>query len=295
MPFFYRSTDPTAYARELQRLSNEGSGADRFIKPEFTVFRPTPGSNTVRILPCSWDRKPYPHWSLRISKHDGIGPGKRSAVLCPYHTDRKHERCPICEDLQHLSEDEAQGLVARHRSLVWIIDRSHEEKGPQIWDITQRTETSELFNLMKDIDTGETVRIDHPETGRDIVFERTGEGIGTRYGSYRLRNRSNLVAEGHLEYITSHPLPSVLIWRDYNEIKAIYTGVGPDTDTRQRRLDIDDEPVPQREPLSAPANGGWPDEEPPFDTEEEEPPPLKPVVRTGKERASELLRRRKQI
>lgn len=293
MAFVYRSTDPKAYARELQRLANESAGADRFIKPEFTVFRPAPGSNTVRILPCSWDRKPHPHWSLRISKHDGIGPGKRSAVLCPYHTDRKHDRCPICEDVQGMNEDDARQFGVRHRSLVWIIDRAHEDKGPQIWDITQRTETGEIFNLMRDIDTGETLRIDHPEQGRDLVFERTGEGMGTRYGSYRLRNRSSLVAESHLEYITQHPLPSVLIWRDYKEIKAIYTGAAPETDSRQRHLDLDDEPIATASADSG--NGGWSEEPPPYEPPEEDEPPPKPTTRSGKERASELLRRRQQL
>jgi hypothetical protein len=203
-----------------------------------------------------------------------------------------HERCPICEDTQLLPENEAKAVAARHRSLIWVLDRNHEEKGAQVWDIYQGTETTELFGLMRDVDTGETINIDHPEEGRDIVFDRTGEGLSTRYVGYRLKGRSSLVAPEHLDYIDRHPLPSVLIWRNFAEIKAIYTGVGPEIDTRQRDLDLDD-PRPSDTAPASSSSGGYPeDDDLPFDRDEDPAP--KPTTRSGRERAAEILRRRQQ-
>lgn len=142
----------------VRRRAEQSSGSyDKLFKEELEGFSPKEGSYQLRILPPGWSNAD--HYGLEIYVHYGVGPDN-SQYLCP--DKHKNKYCPICEERRGTKdEDERKELAAKKRVLIWLIDRDHEDRGPQLWampwtvdrDISQQAcdeRTGEIVQQYKD-------------------------------------------------------------------------------------------------------------------------------------------------
>lgn len=220
--FTYQARDPDEAKR---RAEQSGGDFDVYINRDVKTFKPAIGANTIRILPPTWDRPK--HYGTDIWVHYGIGPDEQ-AYLCL--NKMKNEPCPICEERQEANrsgdEKYAKELSPTRRVLVYLIDRDHEKEGLQAWAMPQ-TLDQDFVKISRDKRTNEVLPIDHPDNGYDIDFDKTGAKRNTKYDGITVARRdSPLDNDAALDYALDHPLPTQLVYYDYEHIKSVFGGGG---------------------------------------------------------------------
>ena len=209
-----------------RRANQSGTQYIGIIKDQYNVFRPRKDDNSIRILPPTWEN-PL-HYGYDIWVHFGVGPEK-GQVLCLQKM--KHQRCPIC-DFQVKAEEQGREDAGDYkpirRVVVWIVDRKAEkpEDNPMVWAMPW-TVDRDISAICRDKETGELYMIDHPEAGFDVYFTKTGEKEQTKYVALQLARRSTTVDSSIVKVIADNPIPSVLIWRSYEEVNLIFSGEIP--------------------------------------------------------------------
>lgn len=211
------------------RATRSLGGGEGYLKEGVEKFAPSTGVNTIRILPPTWaDAR---HYGVDVHVHFGIGPD-RSAYL---DLDRmKGEPDPINEEriaaAEAGEEDLAKALRSKQRVLVWLIDRKNEEKGPLAWSMPAGLD-KDFVNGAIDPDTGEVMSLDDPsENGYDISFTKSGEGIKTEYTAIRVSRKPSPLSDDQekadkwLQYVSDNPLPEILVFKTYDELKTAYAG-----------------------------------------------------------------------
>ncbi len=229
----FKYYEPTA--EQLNKRANSASGDfDKFIKPEFELFTPEKGENWIRILPATWEGAD--HWALSIYVHYGLGPDKGSA-LCPQKM--KHGTCPVCEYrarmASKLDEEELKELRPSQRFLAWVIDRNNEKEGPKLWAMSVTKVDQVIAKLAFDRNTRELLPITSPDHGYDIYFDRQGEKLRTQYAGFTLASRASSVDDKWMEFVETTPVPDTLLWRDYDEMSALFEGTTPRNTEEPRR------------------------------------------------------------
>lgn len=209
---------------------------DKMLKPGVKVFTPRDGDNTVRILPPTWEGAT--HYGLDCYVHYGVGPD-RASYLCP----NKHGKggCPICEERDQVRRDRdadekyVKELEYRRRVLVYVVDRDDERTGEQAWMMPQSLD-KDISKISVDKRTREVLPIDHPEDGYDVIFEKSGKGVGTKYDGVQIaRNPSPLGRDAWLDAAMDHPLPDQLQVYDVETIAKAFGGGGAQRDRRDER------------------------------------------------------------
>lgn len=282
MAFKYRARSSEQLEK---RAEQQGGDFQGFISDEFKTYAPKKGDNWIRILPPTWDDPA--HYGMDVHVHYGIGPDRASAVCIakqPHPTTGQLSRCPICEARARAEkaadEELAKELKPSRRVLVWLLDKREEDKGPQLWAMPWSVDR-DIVKISRDKRSGEVYVIDHPDEGYDVMFDKEGEQLQTKYTGMQLARRASSVDSEHLEYIEGAPLPFTLRWRDYDELKTMFDGSGmaepgPRAEARERPSDRD--PAPERR-----SNGHDRDErEPP--REERAPPQRRPINPPADER-----------
>jgi len=246
------------------RATRQGGDFQGFVRDDFRMFRPDKGENCVRMLPSTWETAD--HYGLDVYVHYRIGP-ENASVLCL----RKmlKEPCPICEAIADMDKageaDAAKEIAPRLAILAWVINRRKQSDGPLLWAIPNSLDR-EIQKHSQDRRTGEYFVIDHPDHGYDIYFDKTGDGLATRYEGVSMARDPTSVDQQWLQWVADYPVPDTLTWRDYNEIMELFSGgvprIGagngasrrrpPDTAPSQRRTEAPSSPSARR-PLSAPA------------------------------------------
>lgn len=297
--------------RTAASVEKRAAGTSNFqgiIKDAYKTWRPANGDNFVRILPPTWEGAD--HFGFDVYSHYQVGPS-RATVLCLARM--KETKCPICEariKAERMNEDEAtiNALRASRQVLVWMIDMKDKDKGPMIWAMAP-TIDKELALSSKDRETGELYMIDNPETGYNVSFSRTGEGIQTKYSGFQLAKRATSVEDDWIEFIVGEPLPDCLVWRTYAEIKALFEGEEAEEEEEKpaaKKAKVK-EPEPEDEEVEAeeevkpklkarPKMKEPEPEEEAEEVEEEEAPPTKAAKEevSGKSRAEALRERFKR-
>jgi hypothetical protein len=304
MAFQYRARSADQWSK---RASQQGGDFVSFVSSDFKMFAPAKGDNYVRILPPSWDNAD--HYGLDVYVHYNIG--DRGSALCLQKMFGKP--CPMCQEqmrAQRANDEElAKELKAGKRVLVWVLNRKAEQDGPMVWAMPW-TLDRDIAKCGRDPDTGEVLNIDDPENGYDISFERTGEGITTKYSGIRPSRRTSSVSQEFIDWIEEFPLPTVLIEMDAEEMMELYNGgPAPQEETpparqatqrvaaareapqqqatnrsRPAQAARQPDPEPDPDPGYAPDDPGYdPDygaeEPPPPDPEPEPPPRSRPQAR----------------
>lgn len=220
MGFKYRQR--TAESMEA-RAAQQGGDFQGFVKDEFRAFKPQPGDNAIRVLPPTFDNAD--HWGMEIFVHYDVGPDG-ATILCPYKM--IGERCPICEERARAekrgaSDEELRDLKAAKRVLIWLVDLKNEDVGVLYWAMPW-TADRDLVKACKDRSTGKYYFIDDPENGYDMYFDKEGEKRRTKYTAWQPAKRASSVEPQWLDYIEEHPLDSILVFRDYEEINKLFRG-----------------------------------------------------------------------
>jgi len=195
--------------RKLQELDERGR----------KFWRPQVGKNRVRILPAA---NPNDLFFVEVAQHYQIGPDKRT-VTCP----RSFElTCPLCDRAERLRTSgdaekvlRAGKLVPTQRALMNIIDRASPDKGVQVW----AAPLSVLRDLLAYIADPEYGNIVDPNKGFDVMIERTGQDLGTRYQVRVARHPSPVGMPDWREHLND--LRSVLPLFSTDKIEAIYKGI----------------------------------------------------------------------
>ena len=225
--FVYQARDPSTVDK---RANQQAGNREGYIKDDFTTYAPKKGDNWIRILPATFEGAE--NYGLDIWIHFGVGPDEAS-VLCPDSNKDlerfgfKRSRCPLCEArvLAERTGDTklADDLKPKRRVLVWIADQQEPGKGPLAW-AAPWTVDREIAKISRDKRTGTVYIVEHPDDGYDVSFDKEGEKDRTSYTAFQLARSPTAVPDAWLDYIADHPLPTILIWRDYAEINEIYTG-----------------------------------------------------------------------
>lgn len=289
--FQYQENDPT-----ITDEHSQGRGDfDDPIKAGVVKFKPKDGRNRIRIFPRTWEKGPR-HWNYEVWVHYGVG-ADNATYICPLK--QIQEPCPMCEDRADILmdaqktksakerkelEQAAKDLRPRRRCACYVLDENSDEgrmKGPQAWFMPTKLE-QQICGLSKDEDTGEVVRIDHPETGRAIFFTKQGSGKQTEYTAPKVGVKPLPLSEDEeemdewLDFIVENPVPSFLNIYDYDYLSSVYGGATSSAkqDDDVEDEDEDEEPAPPRSRRSGRARISYDeDEEEVEEQEDDEPPP----------------------
>ena len=238
MAYRYQHRDP----EDWERRSERQGGFEGIIKDDFRTFRPKKDENTIRILPPTWEDAK--HYGYDIWAHYNVGPDK-AAVLCLQKM--KNKPCPCCEERARLDKDgddeAAKEMKPRQGVVTWILNKNERDaKDPVIFVMSGNMDT-DICKVSKDRGTGELFEIDDPDNGYDVSFDRDGEGLRTRYTGYQVARRPSSVPKRVVDFVEDNPIPTVLRWRDYDQIVALLEGSGSSArgNDRDRRKDRDDD------------------------------------------------------
>lgn len=220
--FQYRGRDDS----DVRRRSSQGANDfDKFLKDNIKMWKCNDGDNRIRILPPTWDAAK--HFGLDVYVHYGVGPDRQS-YLCLQKM--KGEPDPIAEEREIARRDEdekyAKELEAKHRVLVYLIDRDNEKEGVQAWAMPSGLDR-DIVKISIDKSSGEVLPIDHPDEGYDVTFEKNGKGINTKYEGVSIARRSSPLGRSEwLDFAVDNPLPDQLNFFDYDHIAKVFNGGG---------------------------------------------------------------------
>lgn len=161
-------------------------------------FNPKKGRNVIRLLPEVGEME---FFYQPVGKHEL--PGKKT-VHCPNFTSEGELECPICElvsDLYKAGDNASKELASqiRVKKKFWmnVVARGEtdakgrktsDDEGPFIFP-AGITIFNAISTIIGDPDYGDIM---DPETGIDLVIERSGDGVDTSYQVTARRNESPL-------------------------------------------------------------------------------------------------------
>jgi len=180
-------------------------------------WTPAQGSNRVRIMP-PWNELGKIHTEAWV--HWGLGETGRQMTFCPLKN--KVGPCYVCEQVALLKASTkqvdlelAQRLTPNLRVMFNVVDRAAPEKGVQIWG-TGIANLREIMSLIADPQWGD---ITDSEAGVNLVIERTGTNLGTRY-TIRPERQPSPLDKSWLSQL--HDLDAMVVHKTYDELKVMY-------------------------------------------------------------------------
>jgi hypothetical protein len=237
---------------QLEKRARQFGGLkDGFISDDVKVFTPQKNDNILRILPPTWDGAE--HWGYDVWVHYGIGPDN-SAYLCLEKM--KGEPCALCDERKRAqkakdsTEDYVNKLEPTKRVLMFILDRKNMDEGVQLWPAAW-TVDKDICKKAINKKTGEPYFIDDVDDGYDVIINREGVGRRTKYSIDVDRDTSELGgdAKDYLEYIDDNPIPTLLIYKDYDYLKEAFNMGGLyeyDEDKKANKDKDDDDEKPAK-------------------------------------------------
>jgi hypothetical protein len=219
--------------QDVRKRAEQSSGLrDNMLTDHVGLWKPAEGENCIRILPPSW--KDADHFGLDIFVHYSIG-SENSAYLDLARM--KGSADPITEAYEQAQlegdEDYAKKLRSVKRVLVYVIDRDKPNDGPKLWAMPW-TVDKEIGLQSQDSRTHEVLYLDDPEEGYDIYVSKEGAGERTKYSIKIARNSSPLImTDTIMDCLENHPLPTCLIYYDYDYIKKVFSGKSASKDEEE--------------------------------------------------------------
>lgn len=206
----------------------KGSIFEGYAKDEYSTFTPKK-ENAIRILPPTWENPN--HYGYDLWLHWSVGPNNATVVCL---SKMKNMKCPVCEAFARAEtngREDAKELKPTRRVLVWLIDRKEEqEKSGNVKPLLYAlpwTVDRDISKVCRDRGTGALFQIDHPDSGRDVYFDKEQKGGSTQnveYTGFQIATRETAVDKKHLDYVVAHPLPTTLQMRSYEEVQAFLEG-----------------------------------------------------------------------
>lgn len=142
------------------------------------------GRNILRFLPpAKGKRSPFRVVFQHFLPIPGAGANNGKSVVCPRLEQR--QPCAVCEEVNRLRKtnnkadsEAANALFSRRRVFANVIDRNEEDKGPKVYAFG-KTVHEQLLALRTDPTSGGNYT--HPYEGIDVVIDKSGEGMKTKY------------------------------------------------------------------------------------------------------------------
>lgn len=241
-----RKVDLDKLKQKFQEVSERDSAPQG---GDIKWWKPQSGDNNIRILP-PWGNSD--NFYREVYYHYRVGPNNK-AFVCLRH--EKGEACYLCElheryrnstneNLQSIAKD----LKPTFRVMYNIVDRDHEEDGPQVYASGIKV-FKEILGIFADPDYGDVSDV---AEGIDIKLTRTGEGMDTRYSLLPRRKSSTLhdsqdVVEQWLEDMAD--LDILAATKTYEEMKAAYEGSESGSSDDDARLKAQEEQGLKKKPL----------------------------------------------
>ena len=204
-------------------------GGDSVVKNDVKQFRPQEGLNEIRVLPSTWEDARSV--ALDVPIHYGIG-ADNSQFLCVKKMDGSD--CAVHDAQKEAAADGddelAKAMNPGTRAGLWVIDRKNEADGPMLWLAPYQNFYQEMLQQARDPKDRSYLQIQHPEEGYDISFNVKGKGISTKYSGIKVARNSSPISDDEdtmkewLDYIEENPIPSVLLWPDYDYVRAALDG-----------------------------------------------------------------------
>jgi len=214
------------------------------------------GENCFRILP-PWAGSNMPF--REVTYHYLKVGGNDKSIVCPKMNAR--QECPVCEMFETLrgsskQEEKDLGWTMRPQSrwFINVIDRKKESEGPKVLGISSKGLMESILRLFADPDYGDISDI---SKGTDIIIERTGTGLATKYNCHGKRNSSVLGTQDQVNawYPQIKNLDELAKPDTYDNIVSIMSGEElvenqePENQTSQQAPLV----APVSAPVSAPA------------------------------------------
>ena len=241
--------------RTKEQIENAALGNRRKINdPMFNVkglkmFKPRDGQNRIRILPPTWDG--FDNFGYMAYINYSVG-ADNSAFLSRWRM--LGEKDPIQEERnlanQEGNDEYAKKLAPRPRLLTWVIDRKAEDEGPQLWTMPA-TIAQNINTLSCDESSGEVLVPEDPDEGFDILFNKEGQGVSTRYSGEAIARHSTPLSDDKakydswLDYVQEHCIPDILIFYDYEHIANVFAG-GQTKQPVQSKVEVTEEEDSER-------------------------------------------------
>ena len=247
MPFKYRENDPAT----AEKHASGGGDYDTPFLSHIKLWKPSEGKNRIRILPRTWEDGDGPaHWAFPVYIHYKVGPDN-GAFLCPQKMGQGP--CPICEErAEYAARGDEEGAKALRPSFAfatWIIDRKNPGDGPQIFRMPAQKIEQEICSVSRD-DKGATLKIDHPDAGYDVMFQRSGSLDRTQYTGVQVaRTESSLSDDDDeyndwLDFIEDNPIPETFNFYSYEYIARAFgkisaAGSTPEVEEEEEEEEIE--------------------------------------------------------
>jgi hypothetical protein len=197
---------------------------------------------------------------LDIFIHRAVGINEDS-FICLNRTFK--EKCPICDHQAELRNgeenvDEAtlKALNPTRRNIFNIVcldSPKEEEKGVQVWDVSQWLFTNHLEELAHKKRGGGEVAYADIDEGKVISFRRKGSGMTTELTAFEFKDRED-IPEEILD--AAHSLDELIHVPTYEEVSEAYWATAKETKTEEEeaprkekagKKPVDEEETPRKE------------------------------------------------
>lgn len=217
-------------------------------------FRPAKGESQFRVLPATWDGAN--HFGFEVWTHPFVG-ANASTYICSEKMNTG-KPCACCDEMRRMkkagaSKEEIGEIQPRQRYWYFVEDRDKPDDIPQIFDASWSQDRAITDQTVSER-TGETLYIDDPDEGYDVIVKKSGSGKeGTKYTFSIDRHSSPLKkrasdADALRLFSEDNPIPSLLKFYDYEHIERNLSGTSArrdddvdDRDSRGRGRDRDDD------------------------------------------------------
>lgn len=158
--------------REAMKKAKDTLGSGKY-------WQPKEGKNQIRILP-PWSEEGK--WFLKLALHYGFKDEEDRNRAYPCLKEWKGTRCPACDAISELKKVDGgqkiiKAMLPRIKCYVNLIDRRIGEDKVFIYGVSPRI-MNEILSYDEDEDYGD---LTHPKTGFDLILEKTGSGLLTKY------------------------------------------------------------------------------------------------------------------
>ena len=181
--------------------------------------------NVLRIMP-PWEGSD--EFNRVIGKHWNVGIDGKTMVFCPKVCHGKP--CPICEAIDRKwkshPDEEAKvwlkSISASPRYYVNVVDAQNIAAGVQVAEFPKSV-VRMIWTVMIDADAG-LGDITDPMTGREVIIDRVGKGINTKYTVTTARDAAPLPAS--LKGVELPNLDNLIRNNTYRELLEIWDPAG---------------------------------------------------------------------
>jgi len=235
--------DISVLKSRLSALQNPRGGQKKDLSQ--TIWRPTVGKHSVRIVPSKFDKQnPF----KEVLMHYGIN-NRTMMSLANFN-----EKDPIVEFAQGLrkSGDKenwslAKKLEPKMRIFAPVIVRGEEDKGIRLWEFGKQV-YMDLLSIAEDEDVGDYT---DPISGRDITVETAGkETTGLMYNTSTVRVRTKSTplsddADKVKTWLDNQPDPLAQFKKySYDEMKeALLKHLNPEEELKEQADAVESKPT----------------------------------------------------